>query len=39
MTFETHATSTICQNDDAEQIAILNEHLLDSSTANRLAEV
>ena len=39
MTFETHAASTICQDEGTEQLAILNEHLIDSSTANRLSEV
>lgn len=39
MTLDPHITATICQDDDTEQIAILNDHLIDSPTANRLAEV
>ncbi len=39
MSLDPHITATICQDEDAEQITILNEHLIDPSTANRLAEV
>jgi len=30
---------TLCQDEAGEQLAVLSEHLIDSSTANRLAEV
>ena len=32
-------TAPICQDEDAEQLAVLKEHLIEQSTANRLSEI
>lgn len=36
---DTQTTRPICQDEDAEHLAILKEHLIEQSTANRLSEV
>jgi len=36
---EVQTNRTLCQDEDTEQLAVLNNHLIESSTANRLAEV
>jgi ArsR family transcriptional regulator, lead/cadmium/zinc/bismuth-responsive transcriptional repressor len=35
----TPTLQTSCQDDDVQQLVVLNEHLITSPTANRLAEV
>lgn len=36
---EAEARRPICQDEDTEQLAVLNEHLIAVPTANRLAEI
>ncbi len=36
---EAQTTQPICQDEDAEQLTLLQEHLIEQSTANRLSEV
>ncbi|MCA0454862.1 MAG: metalloregulator ArsR/SmtB family transcription factor [Chloroflexi bacterium] len=39
MMLDTPTTQPICKDEDAEQLAVLKDHLIEQSTANRLSEV
>ena len=39
MMLDTQTTQPICQDEDAEQLAVLKDHRIEQSTANRLSEV